>query len=72
MWGAVKKIEPGLRAEGKSLFRNSAITTCVFAQINTKVSEDYLALEKDVGLTGLLSKALLFGAARRFANSGKR
>lgn len=108
MWGAVKKIEPGLHAYQK--FRASAapLSRCAFmAQINTKVNADYLrSLESSTNDSsevetresskkppghnipkflvvggaialacsldrGLLTKALIFGVARRFAN-GRR
>lgn len=43
MWGAVKKIEPGLRAYQKERASGAALSRCAFmAQINTKVSADYL------------------------------
>ncbi|KAK4758579.1 hypothetical protein SAY87_019880 [Trapa incisa] len=115
MWGAVKKIEPGLRSYQKARASGEApISRCAFmAQINTKVSEDYLnsldsssssskksdtenktlnSCEKNqlgkkvpkllvyggaVLLAcsldrGLLTKALIFGAARRAGQIGKR
>ncbi|KAI3900619.1 hypothetical protein MKX01_007878 [Papaver californicum] len=44
MWGAVKKIEPGLRAYQKSrASTSSSLSRCAFmAQLNTKLSADYL------------------------------
>ncbi|RZC91509.1 hypothetical protein C5167_027575 [Papaver somniferum] len=44
MWGAVKKIEPGLRAYQKSrAFTTASLSRCAFmAQLNTKLSADYL------------------------------
>ncbi|KAI3907424.1 hypothetical protein MKX01_036341 [Papaver californicum] len=44
MWGAVKKIEPGLRAYQKSRASTSSLLSrCAFmAQLNTKLSADYL------------------------------
>lgn len=104
MWGAVKKIDPGLRAYQKERAMGVPLSRCAFmAQINTKVSADYLrslestdaqalgiedggdSLEKRPGrniprliivggviaLTctldrGLLTKAIIFGVARRF------
>ncbi|PKI75020.1 hypothetical protein CRG98_004588 [Punica granatum] len=117
MWGAVKKIEPGLRSYQKErASREAAISRCAFmAQINTKVSADYLSsldntssssselseiankdrdssseknqLGKNVSKLivfggaivlactldrGLLSRAVIFGAARRFGQIGRR
>ncbi|KAL5764351.1 hypothetical protein ACOSQ2_016945 [Xanthoceras sorbifolium] len=109
MWGAVKKIEPGLRAYQKERASGAPISRCAFmAQINTKVSADYLRSlescsgdlaevetsdpsEKPLGRNiprllvvggavalactldrGLLTKAVIFGVARRFANFGRR
>ncbi|KAJ4956251.1 hypothetical protein NE237_013034 [Protea cynaroides] len=43
MWGAVKKIEPGLRAYQKARASGEALSQCAFmAQINTKVNTEYL------------------------------
>ncbi|XP_044486285.1 uncharacterized protein LOC123211549 [Mangifera indica] len=43
MWGAVKKIDPGLRAYLKERASAASLSHCAFmAQINTKVSADYL------------------------------
>ncbi|KAJ6417482.1 hypothetical protein OIU84_003244 [Salix udensis] len=104
MWGAVKKLEPGLRAYQKHRASAAPLSQSArMAQINTKVSEDYLgSLEtsisdsseietqetsaKPVGHIvpkflviggavalactlerGLLTKALIFGVARKFA-----
>lgn len=104
MWGAVKKLEPGLRAYQKHRASAAPLSqSALMAQINTKVSEDYLgSLEtsisdsseietqetsaKPVGHIvpkflviggavalactlerGLLTKALIFGVARKFA-----
>ncbi|KAH8494746.1 hypothetical protein H0E87_021234 [Populus deltoides] len=104
MWGAVKKLEPGLRAYQKHRASAAPLSRSAFmAQINTKVSADYLrsletsisdsseieireTSEKPVGHNvpkflviggavalactlerGLLTKALIFGVARKFA-----
>jgi hypothetical protein len=108
MWGAVKKIEPGLRAYQKHRAVGGPLTHCAFmAQINTKVSSDYLkTLESNSSFStevesedvskktggnmprllmvggaialactldrGLLTKAVIFGVARRFAKIGRR
>ncbi|GAV75108.1 hypothetical protein CFOL_v3_18587 [Cephalotus follicularis] len=109
MWGAVKKIDPGLRAYQQARTSESPVSRCAFmAQINTKVSADYLrSLESSdsnslmvespessekllarnipkiviVGGAivlacsldrGLLTKALIFGVARRFAKIGRK
>ncbi|XP_050376806.1 uncharacterized protein LOC126794190 [Argentina anserina] len=109
MWGAVKKIEPGLRLYQKERAAKAPLSRCAkMAQINTKVSADYLRLvensskdsmevensdppEKPVGRNipkalvvggaivlacsldrGLLTKAVIFGVARRFAKIGRR
>lgn len=110
MWGAVKKIEPGLRLYQKERADNAPLSRCAkMAQINTKVSADYLrsvenstsdsmeveksdpSSEKPVGRNipkalvvggaivlacsldrGLLTKAVIFGVARRFAKIGRR
>ena len=111
MWGAVKKIDPGLRMYQKERASGAPLSSCArMARINTKVSPDYLRhLEslsnndndtpenenqdssgKPVGKTipkvlvvggaialaltldrGLLTKAVIFGVARRFANIGR-
>lgn len=104
MWGAVKKIDRGLRAYQKERASLAPLSRCAFmAQINTKVSADYLRYlegtrscpsegetldlaEKPSGRSipkflivggaialacsldrGLLTKAVIFGLARRFA-----
>ncbi|KAJ0104704.1 hypothetical protein Patl1_17387 [Pistacia atlantica] len=109
MWGAVKKIDPGLRAYLKERASAASLSRCAFmAQINTKVSADYLrsldsctnnssedemldSSKKPVGRNipkllvvggaialacsldrGLLTKAVIFGVARRFAKIGRR
>ncbi|XVF12834.1 hypothetical protein REPUB_Repub08aG0154300 [Reevesia pubescens] len=108
MWGAVKKIDPGLRAYQKERASGAPLSHCAFmAQINTKVSADYLrSLESSsndssklethtssekqgknipkilvvggaIALAcsldrGLLTKAVIFGVARRFAKIGRR
>ncbi|XP_050151716.1 uncharacterized protein LOC126626429 [Malus sylvestris] len=112
MWGTVKKIEPGLRAYQKERASKAPLSRCAYmAQINTKVSADYLrsvenstsdsmaveksdksdSSEKPEGKTipkilfiggaialacsldrGLLTKAVIFGVARRFAKIGRR
>lgn len=109
MWGAVKKIEPGLRAYQKQRSSGSQLSRCAFmAQINTKISMDYLrSLEGTVSNSseiercdsseqhprknipkvlviggaivlacsldrGLLTKAVIFGVARRFAKMGRK
>ncbi|KAL9678464.1 hypothetical protein QQ045_016308 [Rhodiola kirilowii] len=109
MWGAVKKIEPGLRAYQKERASGTPISRPAFmAQINTKVSPDYLnspdnsstisfeannsdssksqvnrSIPKAVIIggalivacsldRGLLTKAVLFGVARRLARIGKK
>ncbi|XP_042480136.1 uncharacterized protein LOC122061037 [Macadamia integrifolia] len=108
MWGAVKKIEPGLRAYQRRRASGAPISQCAFmAQINSKVNAEYLrSLETNNGSSevenlnlsdekpkgkgipkllvvggavilacsldkGLLTKAVIFGVARRFANIGK-
>ncbi|OMP02775.1 hypothetical protein COLO4_10831 [Corchorus olitorius] len=102
MWGAVKKIDPALRLYQKERAAGAPLTHCAFmAQINTKVSADYLrslesssndsselethnSSEKPTGRNipkliviggavalacsldrGLLTKAVIFGVARR-------
>lgn len=109
MWGAVKKIDPGLRAYQKERASGAPLSHCAFmAQINAKVSADYLRSlesnssdsselethnksEKPLGRNipkllviggaialacsldrGLLTKAVIFGVARRFAKIGRR
>lgn len=109
MWGAVKKIEPGLRAYQKHRASGASLSRSAFmAQINTKVSADYLrSLESSSNETlevensnsckkpsernipkllvvggaivlacsldrGLLTKAVIFGVARKFAKIGRR
>ncbi|XP_010544864.1 PREDICTED: uncharacterized protein LOC104817383 [Tarenaya hassleriana] len=110
MWGAVKKIEPGLRLYQKLRSSSAAggggamplSASASMAQINTKVNLDDLFLDKEKGSSsssspvvdsprrplgkillvggaiavacsldkGLLTKAVIFGVARRFANMG--
>lgn len=109
MWGAVKKIEPGLRAYQKLRAAGGPLSRCAFmAQINTKVNAEYLrSLEISSSYSsevqtqdssskkpggnlprllvvggaialactldrGLLTKAVIFGVARRFAKIGRR
>lgn len=109
MWGAVKKIEPGLRSYQKHRANGGPLSRCAFmAQINTKVSVDYLrCLESSASSSssevenqdsssrkpggnmprllliggaivlactldqGLLTKAVIFGVARRLAKIGR-
>lgn len=108
MWGAVKKIDPALRAYQKQRASGVPLSRCAFlAQINSKVSVDYLRwLESTSSLSevetlaspekpsgrnlpkylvvggaialactldrGLLTKAVIFGVARRFVKMGKQ
>ncbi|KAL3613747.1 hypothetical protein CASFOL_041821 [Castilleja foliolosa] len=120
MWGAVRKIEPGLRAYQKHRASGHQLSrSALIAQSNTKVSVEALDEEKEEGPDstcgekseieaivlddedkktssgrgipkakmlvfggavalactldrGLLTKAVIFGVARRFANMGKR
>ncbi|KAK2998628.1 hypothetical protein RJ639_023587 [Escallonia herrerae] len=109
MWGAVKKIDPGLRAYQRERASGAPLSSCAFmAQINTNFSrKDMRSLEatksgsaegenrdkteKPLGRNipkvlvvggaialacsldrGLLTKAVIFGVARRFAKIGKR
>lgn len=109
MWGAVKKFDPALHAYMKERASGASLSRCAYmAQINTKVSADYLrtlqnctndlsvveasdSSEKPGGRNipkllivggaialacsidkGLLTKAVIFGVARRFAKIGRR
>ncbi|KAK4365570.1 hypothetical protein RND71_016928 [Anisodus tanguticus] len=108
MWGAVRKIDPGLRAYQKHRASEVPISRCAFmAQVNTKVDIENLksvgsrtdlseiepedSPEKPAGRNiprflvvggaialacsldrGLLTKAVIFGVARRFGGIGKR
>lgn len=107
MWGAVKKIEPGLREYQKERASEAPRSRCAFlAQINTKVRPDYLKSLESAGKEdsseieardesrkplvpklllvggaialacsldrGLLTKAVIFGVARRFGNVGRK
>lgn len=108
MWGAVTKIDRGLRAYQKERGSGAPLSRCAFmAQINTKVSADYLrylegtrsssddetldlaekpskrSIQKvliiggAVALAcsldrGLVTKAVIFGLARRFVKIGRR
>lgn len=108
MWGAVKKIDPALRAYQKHRASGAELSrSALMAQINTKVNAEYMKLlesssdltevettdssEKPLGRNvpkflvvggaialactldrGLLTKAVIFGVARRFANIGKK
>ncbi|XP_042506513.1 uncharacterized protein LOC122082803 [Macadamia integrifolia] len=50
MWGAVKKIEPGLRAYQKARASGEPLSRCAFlAQINTKVNAEYLRSLEIIG-----------------------
>ncbi|CAK9170335.1 unnamed protein product [Ilex paraguariensis] len=108
MWGAVKKIDAGLRAYQRERASGAPLSQCAsMAQIKTKVSADYLrslegtktstsevetldSSEKPLGRNipkflvvggaialvcsldqGLLTKAVIFGVARRLAKIGK-
>jgi hypothetical protein len=108
MWGAVKKIEPGLRAYQKARASGAPLSQPAFmAQINSKISSEYVrslggsddlsetqiatSSDKPSGRNiskllifggvvvlacsldrGLLTKAVIFGVARRFGNIGNR
>lgn len=112
MWGAVKKIDRGLRWYQKHIGSGAPLTHCAYmAHIDTKVSSDRLRYlgnrsndsqeietceqvvddEKPSGKNlpkllvvggaialacsidrGLLTKAVIFGVARRFAKMGRR
>ncbi|KAK4748714.1 hypothetical protein SAY87_015300 [Trapa incisa] len=112
MWGAVKKIEPGLRAYQRERASEARLSpSALVAQMNIKISEDYLrslggvdARRSDVedggsGSSsdeqsgkiipklivvggaialactldrGLITKAVIFGVARRFSKMGRR
>ncbi|XP_062147672.1 uncharacterized protein LOC133856627 [Alnus glutinosa] len=108
MWGAVKKIEPGLRAYQKARASGAPLSRPVFmAQINSKISSEHVrslggsddlsetqiasSSDKPSGRNiskllifggavvlacsldrGLLTKAVIFGVARRFGNIGNR
>ncbi|KAF6136253.1 hypothetical protein GIB67_001662 [Kingdonia uniflora] len=108
MWGAVKMIEPGLRAYQKARLSGASLSRSAFmAHINTKINADYLrsmemssesseveppeSPEKPKGRNiskllvvggavvlacsldrGLLTKAVIFGVARRFVKIGRR
>lgn len=102
MWGAVKKIEPGLRAYQRAKASGEGLSpSATMAQINTKVSVEEFMDDRDsiaevtgekptgknipkilvvggaIALActldkGLLTKAVIFGVARRFARMGKR
>ncbi|KAK1303423.1 hypothetical protein QJS10_CPB11g00560 [Acorus calamus] len=105
MWGAVKKIEPGLRAYQMARQSGAPLSRCAYmAQINNKINPDYLMSLESTGDSseiidaeedkpwgvpkilvvgtavalacsldrGLLTKAVIFGVARRFAKLGRR
>ncbi|KZV22453.1 phosphatidylcholine transfer protein [Dorcoceras hygrometricum] len=110
MWGAVKKIEPGLRAYQKHRASGAPLSrSALMAQVTTKVCVDSLeSLENGPNISsidepncskevkhsrsgipkmlviggavalacsfdrGLLTKAVIFGVARKFANIGGR
>ncbi|XP_057951291.1 uncharacterized protein LOC131146043 [Malania oleifera] len=108
MWGAVKKIEPGLRAYQNARASGATLSqSASLAQINTKVNPECLVSlgsandfrateivtqpENPLGSNipkfivvggavllacsldhGLLTKAVIFGVARRFAKIGRR
>ncbi|PIN24195.1 START domain-containing proteins involved in steroidogenesis/phosphatidylcholine transfer [Handroanthus impetiginosus] len=108
MWGAVKKIDPGLRAYQNHRSSGAPLSrSALMAQVNTKFSVDSLeslertnstsesehqvSMDKPSGRgvpkfllvggaialacsldRGLLTKAVIFGVARRLAKMGKR
>lgn len=108
MWGAVKKIDPGLRAYQKHRASGASLSrSAVMAQINAKANIDSLeAVESTSAASeaeplvstdkpsrrgfpkillvggalalactfdrGLLTKAVIFGVARKFARTGRR
>jgi len=101
MWGAVKKIEPGVRAYQMARKSDAPLSrSALMARINTPVSDlgsleipsdaEEVATKTQGGFPwrwvivggavalacgldrGVVSKALIFGVARRFGNLGKR
>lgn len=105
MWGAVKKIDPGLRAYEKHMACGAPLSpSALMAQVNTKVNRDSLESEEKASTSslgtgdtqqcrrggmgkilvvggaialaytldrGLLTKAVIFGVARRFGKMGR-
>ncbi|KAG6407699.1 hypothetical protein SASPL_130696 [Salvia splendens] len=109
MWGAVKKIDPGLRAYQKHRASGAPLSrSATMAQINAKVDMDALEAQESTSTSaseatalvsdekrsrrgiskalvvggalalacsidrGLLTKAVIFGVARKFARTGQR
>ncbi|KAL1556428.1 hypothetical protein AAHA92_12053 [Salvia divinorum] len=109
MWGAVKKIDPGLRAYQKHKASGAPLSrSATMAQINAKVDVDALEAQESTSTSapeaialvssekpsrrgiskalvvggalalacsldrGLLTKAVIFGVARKFARTGQR
>nr|ABK24392.1 unknown [Picea sitchensis] len=103
MWGAVKKVEPGVRAYQMARKSDAPLSrSALMARINTKLpvsdlrsledssDEEEVATKTQQGIPwrwvivggavalacgldrGVVSKALIFGVARRFGNLGKR
>lgn len=109
MWGAVKKIDPGLRAYQKHRASGAPLSrSATMAQINAKVDADALEAQESTSTSapeatalvldekpsrrgiskalvvggalalacsidrGLLTKAVIFGVARKFARTGQR
>lgn len=108
MWGAVKKIDPGLRAYQKHRASGAPLSpSATMAQINDKVDVDSFESQESTSSTsedkplvsadkpsrrgfpraliiggalalacsldrGLLTKAVIFGVARKFARTGQR
>ncbi|KAL1568814.1 hypothetical protein AAHA92_00375 [Salvia divinorum] len=109
MWGAVKKIDPGLRAYQKHRASGAPLSrSATMAQINAKVDVDALEAQESTSASaseakdlvsidkpsrrgiskglviggaialacsldrGLLTKAVIFGVARKFARTGQR
>lgn len=101
MWGAVKKVEPGVRAYQMARKSDAPLSrSALMARINTPVSDlgsleipsdaEEVATKTQGGFPwkwvivggavalacgldrGVVSKALIFGVARRFGNLGKR
>lgn len=103
MWGAVKKVEPGVRAYQMARKSDAPLSrSALMARINTKLpvsdlrsledssGEEEVATKTQQGIPwrwvivggavalacgldrGVVSKALIFGVARRFGNLGKR
>ncbi|KAF1880327.1 hypothetical protein Lal_00048964 [Lupinus albus] len=62
MWGAVKKFDPGLRTYEKERTRGAPLSRCaIAANINTKVTEDYIRCVENTSSSNMLESEIKQG-----------